>query len=264
MSDSKTATIKHNVLIHPPVMTDGEISPKIIREFEVRCAVYFMNVKGGVADDQKVKKLLGSFKNTLVDNWMSTECDRIVQLSFSDFMDKFWERWLPANWEQTVLTQMLGMHLDPTKHTFETWAAQILSHNVSLRGTKSHMTNEALRQQLEIMLDEELRTLACETTVAEIVTLKDWMAKIKELDNRRQIDLKRMAQFFDAASMRAAKRQNTGSYPNSRTPGLSTQRSNFTRNSAPAGSSSNPSVYPPRLTDEERQLLHDHEGCLKC
>ena len=39
------------------------------------------------------------------------------------------------------------------------------------------MTNEALCQQLEIMLDEELRTLACETTVAEIVTLKDWMAK---------------------------------------------------------------------------------------
>ena len=73
-----------------------------------------------------------------------------------------------------------------------------------------------------------------------------------------------MAQFFDAASMRAAKRQNTGSYPNSQTPGSSTQRSNFTRNNAPAGSSSNPSVYPQRLTDEERRLLHDHEGCLKC
>ena len=89
-------------------MTNGEILPKIIWEFEVRCTVYFMSVKGGIADDQKVKKLLGSFKNTLVDDWMSTECDQIVQLSFSNFMDKFQEWWLPANWEQTVLTQMLG------------------------------------------------------------------------------------------------------------------------------------------------------------
>ena len=246
-------------------MTDGEISPKVIREFEVRCAVYFMNVKGGVTDDQKVKKLLGSFKNTLVNDWMSTECDRLIQLPFSDFMEEFRERWLPANWEQTVLTQMLGKHLDPAKSTFEAWAAQILSHNVSLRGTKSHMTDKALRRQLEIMLDEELRTLACEANVAEIVTLKDWMAKVKELDNRRQIDLKRMAQFFDAASIRAAKRQNTGSYPNSRGPNLSSNnRSNFTRNNASTASSSNPLLYPPRLTDEERRLLHDHEGCLKC
>ena len=163
-----------------------------------------MNIKGGVADDQKVRKLLGSFKNTLIQDWMSTETDRLIQLSFTDFMDEFRERWLPTNWEQNVLTQMLGSHLDPARQTFEAWASQILSHNVSLRKTKSHMTEEALRRQLEIMLDEELRTLACEANVAEIAGLREWMTKVKELDNRRQIDLKRMAQFFDAASMRAA------------------------------------------------------------
>ena len=264
MSDPKLATVKHDTLTHPPVLSDGEISPKVIREFENRCKVYFMNVKGGVPDDQKVTKLLGSFRNTLIDDWMSTETDRIVQLSFTEFMDEFRERWLPTNWEQSILTQMLGNHLDPTKQTFEAWAAQILSHNVSLRKTKSHMTDEALRRQLEIMLDEELRTLACETNVAEITNLRDWMGKVKELDNRRQIDLKHMAQFFDAASTRAAKRQNTGSYPNSRTPySMSNNRSNSARTN-PTASSSNLTLYPPRLTEEERRLLHDHEGCLKC
>ena len=153
-------------------MSDGEISPKVIREFENRCAVYFMNEKGGDMDDQKVTKILGSFENTLVDDWMSTERDRIVQMTFTDFMDEFRERWLPTNREQTVLTQMLGTHLDPTKQRFEAWAAQILSHNVSLRTTKSHMTDEALRRQMEIMLDEELRTLACEAKVSEITSLR--------------------------------------------------------------------------------------------
>ena len=91
------------------MIPDGELSPKIIREFEICCNIYFMNIKGGVADDQKVRKLLHSFKNTLIQDWMSTESDRLVQLSFTDFMNEFRERWLLTNWEQSVLTQMLGM-----------------------------------------------------------------------------------------------------------------------------------------------------------
>ena len=99
------------------------------------------------------------------------------------------------------------------------------------------------------MLDKELCTLACDTNVAEITNLKDWMAKVKELDNWRQIDLKCMAQFFnaasfDVASMQAAKCQNTGSYPNSHAPNLNTgSRLQFTQNSLLNASSSNPTVY---------------------
>jgi hypothetical protein len=32
----------------------------------------------------------------------------------------------------------------------------------------------------------------------------------------------------------------------------------------PSASGSTPSLYPPRLTEEEHHLLHDHKGCLKC
>ena len=265
MSDTNMASVKHNVITHPPMITDGKLSPKIIWEFEIRCNVYFMNIKGGVADDQKVRKLLGSFKNTLIQDWMSTKSNRLIQLSFTDFMNEFRERWLPTNWERNVLTQMLGAHLDPTKQTIEAWASQIPSHNVSLCKTKSHMTEEALHHQLEIMLDEELCTFACEANVAEISGLRDWMTKVKELDNHRQIDLKQMAQFFNAAFVCAAKRQNTGAHPNTRASfSNSNNQSNSTRNTSTTASSLNPTLYPLRLTDEERRLLHDHEGCLKC
>ena len=92
MSDSKMALVKHDTITHPPVISDGGISPKVIWEFKNQCVVYLMDVKGGVMEDQRVTKLLGSFKNTLIDNWMSTECDRIVQLSFTDFMNEFQEQ----------------------------------------------------------------------------------------------------------------------------------------------------------------------------
>ena len=141
-------------------MTDGSISPKVVRDFETHCQTYFMNAKDGVADDLKVTKILGCFENALVADWASMERERLAKLSFEDFMKEFRERWLPYNWEQMIRVQMLGTHLDPAKHRFETWAAQIMSHNVSLRNTPLFMTDDRLRTQLEIMLDVELQTLA--------------------------------------------------------------------------------------------------------
>ena len=249
-------------------MTDGSISPKVVRDFETHCQTYFMNAKDGVADDLKVTKILGCFENALVADWASTERERLAKLSFEDFMKEFRERWLPYNWEQMIRVQMLGTHLDPAKHRFETWAAQIMSHNVSLRNTPLFMTDDRLRTQLEIMLDVELQTLARSQKVSEITDLHKWMTQIKEIDNQRQIHLKRMEQFFDAAASRAAKRQNTGQntsqYRAPRTSGSFQQGCNNQTRTAPASASTTSTTYPPRLTDEERCLLHDHEGCLKC
>ena len=45
-------------------------------------------------------------------------------------MKEFRECWLPNDWEQIICIAMLGTHLDPKIHCFETWAAQIMSHNI--------------------------------------------------------------------------------------------------------------------------------------
>ena len=208
---NKLATISHPILSRAPVMTDGDITPKIVREFETHCATYFMNTKDGVADELKVTKILGCFENNLVADWASTEQERLAKLSFEEFMKEFRERWLPDDWEQIICVTMLGTRLDPKVHCFETWAAQIMSHNVSLRNTPSFLTDDQLRSQLDIMMDAELQTLARSQSVSEIKDLHKWMSKIKKIDNERQINLKRMAEFFDD-SMRAAKRQNPGQY----------------------------------------------------
>ena len=128
----------------PPVMTDGKITPKVVCEFETHCTTYFMNAKDGVTDNLKVTKVQGCFDNALVADWASMEQERLAKLSFENFMKEFQERWLPYNWEQMIHIQMLGTHLDPAKHWFESWASQIMSHNVSLRNTASFMTDDKL------------------------------------------------------------------------------------------------------------------------
>jgi hypothetical protein len=169
---------------------------------------------------------------TLVMDWSSMENEHLTKLSFESFMKEFRECWLPHNWEQMICMQMLGTHLDMTKHRFKSWAMQVMSHNISLQNTPSFMTEDKLRTQLKIMLDVELQTLAHSQKISEITDLHKWMTEIKEMDNQHQINLKHMEQFFDAASMRAAKRQNT--QPRTSTSSTATS-----------------TTYPPRLTDEE-------------
>ena len=50
MSPNKLATISHPIMSRAPVMTDGDITPKIVRDFETHCTTYFINAKDGVAD----------------------------------------------------------------------------------------------------------------------------------------------------------------------------------------------------------------------
>jgi hypothetical protein len=99
--------------------------------------------------------------------------------------------------------------------------------------------------------------------ILEITELRPWMAKIKEIDTRRQVELKRMAHFFDVSSARYAKRQNTGQNTSTHAP-YPNCRNSYGHNNSSAVPSSSTNTYPPRLTDEEHCLLHDHEGCLKC
>ena len=273
MSHNKLTTILHPIMSRTPIMTNRDIMPKIVRDFETHCTTYFINAKDGVADNMKVTKILGCFENNLIADWTSMEQERLAKLTFKEFMKEFCKRWLPDNWEQIIRVEMLGTHLDPKLHHFETWAAQIMLHNISLRNTPSFLTDEQLHSQLDIMLDAELQTLAQSQSVSDIKDLHKWMTKIKKIDNECQIHLKQMAEFFNE-SIQASKRQFTSQYQT--TSNVDTQyRAPRTSGSFPATclAARNPNAsstvassapHPPRLTEEEHHLLHNHEGCLKC
>ena len=63
--------------------------------------------------------------------------------------------------------------------------------------------------------------------------------------------------------MRATERQNTGPQASNSHNGTTSQyRPNFNRENNSVPSTGN--TYPPKLTENERRLLHEHEGCLKC
>jgi hypothetical protein len=69
MSDPKLATISHPIMSHAPILTDGLVTPKVVRDFENHCTTYFLNAKELIPDDLKVTKIIGCFERSLIDDW---------------------------------------------------------------------------------------------------------------------------------------------------------------------------------------------------
>ena len=251
MTDSKIATSVHLVVTRPPQLSNGEITPKSAKDFENHCLNYFVNAKGGIEDELKVSRILGCFENDLVNDWISVNRERFTTLSFPDFMTEFRARWLPHDWEQSVRSKILSARLYPKKQKFEEWASYIQSLNVSLRGTPSHLDEDRIRLQLEAGLDEELQTAARDAKAHDELSLHPWISKIKDLDNRRIVQRKRVAEQVEEA-MKANKKPFTSSSRYANTPEKKPASSSSTRE------------FPPKLTEDERRLLMEHQGCLKC
>jgi hypothetical protein len=222
--------------------------------FEFHCENFFVNAKGGIAEAQKVTRLFGSFENPLINDWISCERATLAALSFPEFMKEFRRLWLPTNWEHAVKSQVVGSRLHPSKDKFETWVAHVQTLNATLRGTSSHLNNEQLRFRLEANLDGDLRTLAYDEKANEIVELLPWIQKIRDIDNRRHNDRKRIHDYLE-------ERMQTINNPS-----LSVNRSKSRHPARHPATTSKPksNPFPPPLTNEERRLLQEHDGCVKC
>jgi hypothetical protein len=245
-SDPKEASVSHRNISRPPIMSNGGVTPSAVQLFEFHCENFFMNAKGGITDGQKVTRLFGSFKNPLINDWISCERTTLATLSFPEFMKEFRRLWLPTNWENAVKAQVLGSRLDPSKDKFEIWVAHVQTLNATLRGTSSHLNNEQLLLRLEVNLDEDLRLLVYEEKAYEIRELLPWIQKVRDIDNRRHNDRKRIQNYLEER-MQAINN-----------PSVSVTRSSSRR------SATIPNPFPPPLTNEERRLLREHDGCFKC
>ncbi|KAF8913742.1 hypothetical protein CPB84DRAFT_1840543 [Gymnopilus junonius] len=73
MSNSNLATVEHPVMKNCPILTVGELSAKVLIDLEDAHNDYF--IKKDIDDADKVKKILGGFKDVHVHAWITNEHD---------------------------------------------------------------------------------------------------------------------------------------------------------------------------------------------
>ncbi|KAF8166161.1 hypothetical protein BJ912DRAFT_1003110 [Pholiota molesta] len=253
MASSKTtsqATVEHSVTKHCPILTPGDISAKILVDLGDAHNEFF--IAKDITEAEKVKKVLGGFKDVHIRDWIACERDRLIALSYKDFMAEVKANYLPADWEEQTRSQLLGMRMSKDAKFWD-WCQEVRALNIVLRGSDSHLNETALRNQLEAALEANLRTYCFREKINKVTVLKDWVLAVKAADEKLKDDRKRARELVSEESQRNAKR-----------PALAnTSRSNV-NNNRPGSSSDAVVPRPPKLEDDERALLVKHNGCFCC
>lgn len=120
----------------PPMLTAGDVTPEVLRAFEKACMGHFQNKD--VTADKQVGKIMYSFQDHRIEEWLDTDWDGFAALSFRDFMVKLRDAFLPTGWEDDLKDDILSMRQGDKG--FWEWFNSMTTKNLLLKNTKSHMT----------------------------------------------------------------------------------------------------------------------------
>ena len=190
---SNIAFVEHPVTKHCPILTTGDVSPKALVDLVDAHNEYF--IAKDIDDKDKVKKILGGFKDMHIHDWIASDRERLLTLDYSAFMAELRTNYLPADWEDNVPTEILSMKMDKNAKFWD-WCQAMRALNIVLRGTPSHLSDTALRNHLKANLEPSLRLYCVHEKLGKVTVLKDWIAAVKEADEKLKDDRKRSREIF--------------------------------------------------------------------
>src|SRR5882762_4084903 len=148
------------------------------------------------------------------------------------------------------------MHQDAS--SFWEFQQAIQTTNVLLKGTPHHLDDKKLRERIEAGMDQVLYVQATNAKYNEIVELRDWLSKVKSLDDEKHFEHLQAIKASEqsAAASCAVSHANTiNQSQNGVLTSPSCKANSGPTASAPADSAAAKSDYPPKLTEEEKALL---------
>ena len=204
-----------------------------------------------VAEDKQVCRVLARLRDDRIQDWVSIHHERLLELTFEDFLAKFKLSYLPKDWEEITHIELLQM--TQGEDNFRDFAVQVQAKNSTLTGTNSHMDETQLRHHIEAGVNTTLALCCHLEKVVSKDPLAKWLEDVKRVDGLISAEREN----YDAI---AKKSRETARCTNVLTEPSRHTYSNVNTNATNA--SNRPTL--PKLTSVERQLLYDNEGRLKC
>ncbi|TFY76704.1 hypothetical protein EWM64_g7307 [Hericium alpestre] len=243
---SPSAKVEQAAMTKAPMLSPGNISPEVLRQWERGCCTYFYHKD--IEASAQIQAVAWGFQDTCLQSWFSVNQASFTALSFDDFVNEL-KVWMEPNWEICLSNELLNARQSPKKD-FYSWFIEIASLNLLLDDTDSHLDDGTLRHKLASGLCEELMIDVCTEGLSTTLSLCDWSLMVKHLDERRLLRLHRIrkeAEHITSSRSNAARPASVSS-------------------ARPTSTLSSATTCPvlPRLTDGEKMLLRAHEGCYKC
>ncbi|KAF9643723.1 hypothetical protein BDM02DRAFT_3072787, partial [Thelephora ganbajun] len=224
--------------------------------WERACLNYFRHKK--IKEKDQVEDVLFEIKDLRLSRWIEANESMLREKSFADFMAELREEALDANWARSLRTEILRTRQDD--RVFFDWVCEVESKNAILVPIPSaRISDQQLRDYFEAHMNDSLAQRCQKSSIVSITDYRDWTKAVKQEDKLLRQDLENARSVgLNVLATNNKSRVAASSHPVSSTP-TSAYYTSIT--SAPTPSSS--SVVP-KLSDEERKILSEHDGCFKC
>ena len=244
-SDSFARTQQSSAKV-PPTLTEGTITPEILHRWERACINYFRHRK--VRPDEQVEDILFEIKDLRLSRWIEANESSLKTIPFTAFMEELRNEALDPNWTRILRTQIFRSRQDD--RPFFDWVCEVESKNAILAPVPAaHISDQQLRDYFEAQMDNTLGERCQKASIIAITDYRSWINAVKQEDKLLRQELQ------NARSISLDVFATNNKKPSSLT------RTPSSASAAPA-SASVPTL--PKLTEEEKKILNDHNGCYRC
>ncbi|KAJ7153985.1 hypothetical protein C8R43DRAFT_1126652 [Mycena crocata] len=240
------------------------MTPLLLSDFSAASNTYFDFKKVDAAE--RVAAVIGNIRDQEFKNWIRDRPTRtrLNAMSFEDFMTAVAAKFLDATWEiDTRYTiAQLRQKID---QKFSSYATEVVSYHTLLIGTESELDAACLRHTLESGMCQDLKDEYGRDKPARAVALDQldaWRVEVDRVDDKRLADrLKQMriAEALHRADNLKRKADTDGDRTSKKPPSSSSSKPVST-----TSTSSTRTRNCPKLTEDEKTLLDDNDGCRKC
>jgi hypothetical protein len=178
-NQSKVAVIEQDLPGRPPLLTAGDLTPTVMHSFEMACFGYFEHKD--IAEDKQVHKILAGLQDNRIQDWLSVERDRFLDLTFVKFMKEFRATYLPKDWQDITHIKLLAMTQGDS--SFWDFAIQIQAKNSLLRNTESHLSKHDLRHRIKSGMTQRLALRCRLEKCNDVIGLEQWLIEVKHVDD---------------------------------------------------------------------------------
>jgi hypothetical protein len=187
-------------------------------------------------------------------------------MTFKEFMSELHSLYLPPDWEEDLRHAFMGSSME--SGTFWDYASKVQNQNILLTNTNSHLPDDKLRHQLEVGMTDKLARKCKAEKLQEIEELRTWLLEVKRVDDAMRADCQELFEELAKTARAESRKGNPLGEPSQHNniQGNPNRFGNSTNvnHSNTTASSSMPRTHVPKLTEDERSLLYNNQGCLKC
>ena len=207
-----------------------------------------------------------------------------MKISWPDFMTQLKKIALTPGWDLTIFRTMINIK-QPATQSFTKLMNEVRGANFSLSNTRFHKDSAALRTHLESHISHDLADYLASLPnnererIDSLADLEEWLREMTELDEKMTSSRKRQMALFEEAVKRQRTSYSSYRATASRPPPPTSNASATLTAAAPQVTSTVPKLttllrtkidippgyrFPPKLTEQERDLLRDNRGCRVC